>query len=61
MTLNEIVEIITKNKSSVEIEDNVLFCDYLIEDFKILQSLYDKNLIENFNIEEFKENENIIL
>lgn len=61
MILNKIVEIIKKNKSSIKIEDDVLLCDYLIEDFNFLQSLYDKKIIENFDITDFKENENITL
>ena len=61
MVLNEIVKIITKNESSVKIESDVLFCNYLIQDLNILQSLYDKRLIENFDITDFKENDNITL
>ncbi|MFB9120174.1 hypothetical protein ACFFUE_03115 [Bergeyella porcorum] len=59
--LNKIVEIITKNKSSVTIEDDLLLCKYLINDINFLNSLYDNNLIANSVIDDYKENDTIVL
>lgn len=59
--LTKIVEIIRNNLSSIKIEDNVLFCNYLIDDISVLENLHKSALIENSIIDNYQLNENIVL
>ena len=59
--LTKIVEIIKNNSSSIKIEDNVLFCHYLIDDVDFLKNLHHIALIENSIIDNYQLNDNIVL
>ncbi|WP_291094564.1 hypothetical protein [Empedobacter sp. UBA6745] len=59
--LTKIVEIIKNNSSSIKIEDNVFFCDYLIDDIDFLENLHHIALIENSIIDNYQLSDNIVL
>ncbi|SIT03513.1 hypothetical protein [Chryseobacterium gambrini] len=58
--LNQIVDIINTS-SSKSIEDNVLFCQNVIDDKSFLDTLYDSGLIENSDIDDYSVGDSIIL
>lgn len=58
--LNQIVEIVNTS-SSKNIEDNVLFCQYVIEDKSFLDKLYNSELIENSDIDDYSAGDSITL
>ena len=49
--LNQIVDIINTS-SSKSVEDNVLFCQNVIDDKSFLDTLYNSELIENSDIDD---------
>lgn len=58
--LDKIVQIINSS-SSINIEENVLFCQHQINDLKFISQLYDESVIENTSIDSYKINDNITL
>ncbi len=58
--LNQIVDIINTS-SSKSIEDNVLFCQNVIDDKSFLDTLYNSELIENSDIDDYSVGDSITL
>ncbi|UZT97076.1 hypothetical protein ODZ84_18000 [Chryseobacterium fluminis] len=58
--LNQIVDIINAS-SSKSIEDNVLFCQNVIDDKSFLDTLYNSELIENSDIDDYSLGDSITL
>lgn len=58
--LNQIVDIINTS-SSKSIEDNVLFCHNVIDDKSFLDTLYNSELIENSDIDDYSVGDSITL
>lgn len=59
--IDKIVEILNRNKSSIKIEDDIIFCIYTIDDIELLTELSNKGFIANSFIENYKINEDIVL
>jgi hypothetical protein len=59
--IDKIVEILNKNKSSIKIEGDIIFCIYTIDDIEFLTKLSNKGFIANSFIENYKINEDIVL
>lgn len=58
--LDKIVQIIISS-SSINIEENVLFCQHQINDLEFISQLYEENVIENTSIDSYKINDIVIL
>ena len=58
--LDKIVQIIISS-SSINIEENVLFCQHQINDLEFISQLYEENVIENTSIDSYKVNDIVIL
>ena len=59
--IDKIVEILNRNKSSIKIEGDIIFCVYTIDDIELLTELSNKGFIANSFIENYKINEDIVL
>lgn len=59
--IDKIIEILNKNKSSIKIEGDIIFCIYTIDDIEFLTKLSNKGFIANSFIENYKINEDIVL
>ena len=58
--LDKIVQIIISS-SSINIGENVLFCQHQINDLEFISQLYEENVIENTSIDSYKVNDIVIL
>lgn len=58
--LDKIVQIIISS-SSINIGENVLFCQHQINDLEFISQLYEENVIENTSIDSYKINDIVIL
>lgn len=59
--IDEIVKILNKNKSSIRIEGDIIFCTHTIDNLEFLRELSDNELITNSFVENHNTNENIVL
>ena len=54
--IDEIVKILNKNKSSIRIEGDIIFCTHTIDNLEFLRELSDNELITNSFVENYNTN-----